>query len=273
MVDVSQHIIRGPWRRLVNTSATSAGSIHDDEQARKGGFEGGFVPGSTVGSCALSAAFTHFGTRLFEGGWYGLTFVSPVYEHTDVRAVGEPDPSGNDLILRVEARDGRVCCSGRAGLVSNTPWNAADDGARGAEGVLPAIPIGLTFAEIEFNLSADDVRQQADASGDEAAYYRGPSPWGASLIPPERLMTLALRMPAPRELQYDGVRMPGMWAKHDLVLHAPLFQGTTYRMRNRVADKGRSGRTVFLTYEFSVYNAAREELAVGRHTVKWFAAE
>jgi hypothetical protein len=40
----------------------------------------------------------------------------------------------------------------------------------------------------------------------------------------------------------------------------------------RIVDKGRAGRTVFLTSEFSVHDNKGGEQAVGRHQAKWFAA-
>ena len=86
-------------------------------------------------------------------------------------------------------------------------------------------------------------------------------------------MVVALRMQPPRRLTYDGVRPPGMWARHDLVIRRPLLQERPYRLRSRVVDKGRSDRSVFLTYEFDVHDAAGVEVARGRHGVKWFAAE
>jgi hypothetical protein len=68
----------------------------------------------------------------------------------------------------------------------------------------------------------------------------------------------------------EGIREPGMWAQHDLAIEAPLFQDRAYTFREWVADKGRSGRTVFLTYEFEVHEGARR-VARGRHKAKWLA--
>ncbi len=121
MVGAAQGVYQGPWRRLVNSAATSAGSIHDDEAARKSGFEGGFVPGSTVGTLALTAILDHYGTRWMEGGWYSLNFVAPVYEHNDVRAVGEPAPGSDDLSVRVETREGRPAALAARASVKSCP--------------------------------------------------------------------------------------------------------------------------------------------------------
>jgi hypothetical protein len=272
MVETAERVFHGPWRRLINSAAASAGSIHDDAAARKVGFEGGFVPGSTVGTFALSAVFERFGARWMEGGWYSLTFVSPVYEHSEVRAVGEPVPEG-ELGARVETREGRLCCAGRAGLGDRLPWGPAQDGARGAEQVLPGVPLGLAYDEIEFTPTVEDQRSMLESAGEDSAWYREASPWGGPVVAPERLMAVALRMRPPRTFTYEGARQPGMWYKHELLLRCPLPLGVPYRVSNRIADKGRSGRAVFVVYEFRVRDADGTEVALGRHGVKWLAAE
>jgi hypothetical protein len=61
-----------------------------------------------------------------------------------------------------------------------------------------------------------------------------------------------------------------MWAQHDLAIEAPLFIGNSYTMTEQVVDKGRSGRTIYLTYEFEVHEGTRR-LAHGRHKAKWLA--
>jgi len=273
MVSADARVYLGPWRRLVNSAAAQAGSIHDDAAARASGFEGGFVPGSTVGTLALSAVSQRFGPRWLAGGWYSLTFVSPVYEHTDVRVLGEPVPESDELAVRVETPEGRICCSGRAGLGDRLPWNPTNDGARGAEHVLPDIPLGLALEPVDVTLGSAEVQSLVDAAGDDATLYRDGSTFGAPLVPPERWMVVALRMQPPRRLTYGGVRPPGMWARHDLVIRRPIFLATPYRARARVVDKGRSGRSIFLTYEFDLFHADGAEVARGRHSVKWFAAE
>jgi len=261
----------GPWRRLANISASAKGSIHDDEAARGLGFRGGFVPGSTVATAALPAVISHFGQRWFEGGWCSFTFVSPVYVDEEVHEVGEPN--GACLDLRVENRDQRLCCSGRAGLGFEVPWDATLDGKRGAAEVLPAVEIGVEFDAGDFTSESSDVEPMLDAAGDQTPWYKGPSPWGAPLLAPERLHNIALQFTRIPRLQIDGVRNPGMWAAHDLTLRRPLFLDQTYRMTERVADKGRSGRTIFITYEFEVFEGHGEKIAAGRHKIKWLALD
>ena len=59
-----------------------------------------------------------------------------------------------------------------------------------------------------------------------------------------------------------------MWAEHWLALKRPVFQARPYTFREFVADKGLSGRTAYLTYEYEVLDGP-DTVAVGRHRVKW----
>ena len=264
----------GTFRRLVNSAADRKGSIHDDAEAQKLGFRGGFVPGSVVGTAALPPAWQAFGPKWFEGGWYSFTFVSPVYIDDEVRE--QATLAGNELAIQVVDRAGRLCCNGRAGLGSAIPWDARADGTHGAEGVLPGIEIGHRFNPLEFRLDPGLCRATVEAAGDQTAWFRDGSPWGEPLAPPEQLHVEALHLVSrpdqPRVPRVTGVRGPGMWAQHDLAIDRPLLPGRPYVITEWVADKGRSGRTIFLTYEFEVAGEGRV-FARGRHKAKWLAAE
>ena len=259
----------GSWRRLTNLSADRKGSIHDDDAAKSLGFKSAFVPGSTVATAAMPALVHCLGSRWMEGGWYRFTFVSPVYTDEDVREVAEEGTDG--VASRVQTRDERLCCSGMAGFGFRPPWRPEDDG-RGAGDVLPGVEIGLTFEQEGFVTHEPDIQPLLASAGDETPWYADSSPWGRGVVPPERLHGFALQITRSRTLPVSGVRNPGMWAQHDLVLRQPLFLDKTYVMTERVADKGRSGRTAFLTYEFEVLDASGTQLAIGRHKVKWLVA-
>jgi len=264
----------GPFRRLVNTAAEEKGSIHDDAEARKLGFRGGFVPGSVVGQAAFPAIIDAFGPKWMEGGWYSLTFVSPVYIDDEVQEQGER--TGGDLSLRVVDRAGRLCCNGRAGLGATIPWDPQHDLTHGAEGVLPGVERGFTFMPHEFTPEREMCLGMVRSAGDPTPWYDRDSPWGAPIVPPEYLKVVALHLmrgaDQPRLPRMEGTRGPGMWAQHELALEGPVFQGRSYRMTEWVADKGRSGRTIFLAYEFELFDGDRR-IGRGRHKAKWLAAE
>jgi len=262
----------GPYRRLVNTAAEQKGSIHDDDEARKLGFRGGFVPGSVVGQSAFPAIVAAFGKEWMEGGWYSMTFVSPVYIDDEVHELAQR--SGEDLAFQVVDRAGRLCCNGRAGLGPRVPWDTAEDLAHGAEGVLPGIEAGFSYLPHEFTPERDLCLGTVQSAGDETPWYRDSSPWGGPIVPPEYIQVVALHLMRephqPRLAPLQGTKGPGMWAQHDLAIREPIFQDRRYTVREKVADKGRSGRTLFLTYEYEVYDGDRQ-VAQGRHKAKWLA--
>jgi hypothetical protein len=269
---MTENAFEGPFRRLINTAAEQKGSIHDDAEAQKLGFRGGFVPGSVVGTCAMPAVIDAFGKEWMEGGWYSLTFVSPVYIDDEVHEVSQRTSDG--IAVQVVDRGGRLCCNGRAGLGTTIPWDPAADGAHGAEGVLPGIEPGFRFTPIEFAPERDVCLGTVRSSGDPTPWFDDSSPWGGAVVPPEYLQVKALHLmrepDQPRMASLQGVHGPGMWAGHDLVLYGPVFQNRSYRMEEWVADKGRSGRAVFITYEFALHEG-ETLLAHGRHKAKWLA--
>ena len=67
---------------------------------------------------------------------------------------------------------------------------------------------------------------------------------------------LALQATRSRRLDISGVKNPGMWAEHWLALNRPIFQEQPYLFREHVADKGLSGRTAYVTYEYEVLETA-----------------
>ena len=275
----------GPWRRLANLSADNKGSIHDDEAAQSLGFEGAFVPGSTVGTAAMPGLVALLGSRWFEGGWYNFKFVTPVYTNNDVREEAELTGPGR-VELRVVTAEGRLCCSGQAGLGFEPPWDSSMDGRMDGDAVLPGIELGTRFDDVEMRIGPGSSTPAADgttpawariaamleAAGDSTPWYQRASPFGRALIPPEALHNFALQVTRSRRLQVSGVRNPGMWAEHSLALRRSLFLDEPYTMREFVADKGVSGRTAFLSYEFELLSAG-EVVAAGRHKVKWLREE
>ena len=188
----SSNFFEGRWRKLVNTAAEQKDSIHDDAQAQRLGFRGGFVPGSVVGTAAMPALTAAFGEQWISGGWYSLTFVSPVYIDDEVREVAQRD--GDNIAVQVLDRQGRLCCNGRAGLGANVPWDASQDGTHGAEGVLPGIEIGHTFYPEQFTPERDVCLGTVNSGGDETPWYRDGSPWGGAIVPPEYLHVVALHL-------------------------------------------------------------------------------
>lgn len=243
------------FRHLSNTSSEQKGSIHDDEPAQKLGFKGAFVPGSVVGTSAMPAIMAHFGEAWLHGGWYDMNFVSPVYVRDDVRTVSEA--AGEELACRVETREPRLCCAARAGLGNALPWSPAID----SNDVFPEAHIGEPFDERDIDITPELVQPMLDAGADHDAYWR-------EFVHPEHLMPLALHAVDWARVPQTGVQPPGMWARHAIAVRAPMRYGR-YRLSEFLANKGVSGRTLFVEFEFRVTDSAGNEFALGRHKCKF----
>ncbi len=269
MANQTVEAYKGTWRRLANVAADRKGSIHDDETAREMGFRGGFVPGSTVGQAAMPAIIARLGQQWMEGGWYSFKFVRPVYVDEEVREVGSTPLADGTLPLRVEARDGRLCCDGSAGLGATVPWDASQDGTRRADEVFPAMTIGEVFEPSQLRVAPEEVAAMIAAAGDPTPWYESESPWGGALIPPERLMNAALNAVRGEIRTDDSIRNPGMWAEHSIAIERPLFAGRNYTLTEQLADKGLSGRTAYVDFQFEVADESGARCATGRHKIKW----
>lgn len=270
-------VFEGTWRQLVNRAADSAGSIHDDSTARKLGFEGGFVPGTTVGTAALNAVLAHYGWDFLRGGWYSFTYVSPVYVNEEVREVAQPIDGASDINVLVVNREGRTCASGRAGLGTDLgagkAWDPAADGTSGVE-VLPLMPVGTVYPPEDVTpttVECEDLLRSAGVSNID--WFMTESPEGGPVLFPEWIFGPALRIiRRPGVVQLgDEANPPPMWAQHMLRVERPMPYGRTYTITESLVDKGRSGRTVFVTSEFEVKDAEGLRYVHGRHRSKWLA--
>lgn len=260
----------GRWRTLPNLAANLKDSIHDDDRARELGFRGGFVPGPTVAEALMPAILGHFGQRWFEGGWYDLKFITPVYTDDEVREIAEPSDDGDTIVVKLLTRDGRLTCGGRAGLGTGVPWEPEQDGRRLGEVAFPHLELGQSVDEVEFTIEQDDFASQLDAAGNESPWFRESSPWGGPIAPSIALMRQARHMLA---LSLgDGVTPPGINADFQIVVERPVLVGRPHRVTARLANKGVSGRCWFLTAEFSITDQDGNHCATGRQNAKWFVA-
>jgi hypothetical protein len=247
---------KGDFNHLSNTAANKKGSIHDDEPAQKLGFKGAFVPGSVVGAYAMTAVINRFGKDWFNNGWFDFNFVSPVYTSDEVVTTAS-EAEGDVIECNVFDRQERLCCIGRAGTGSDLPWS--DD--PGDESIFPNAKLGTQFQEHSLTIEYPDVEPLLDAACDSAGHWR-------DHIHPEHLMPIALKICDFKLTPFEGVRPPGMWAQHALFQREPLPYGD-YRMTEYLAEKGASGRTHFMTFQFHLFDASDREVAVGRHKCKF----
>ena len=65
-----------------------------------------------------------------------------------------------------------------------------------------------------------------------------------------------------------GAKGPGIWARHQVAMRAPLHYHTPYRFSQHVVGKGSTERAYFVDYQFEVRDHDGE-LMVGRHRGKF----
>ncbi len=266
-MSVPARLFEGRWRTLPNLAADIENSIHDDRRARELGFRAAFVPGPTVAEAIMPAIIARFGKRWFEGGWYDLKFIAPVYIDDEVREIGEAGYDENSMVVQLRTRDGRLTCGGRAGLGTDVPWQPQMDGQRGGDTAFPHLELGMEGEEREFRIGADDFLTELAAAGNDSAWFRESSPWGGAICPTIGLFRQSRRM---QGLPIgEGVQQPGINADFQLVMEQPVFLGELYTVRTRLADKGVSRRCWFRSVEFEISDKAGQRCARGRQNVKW----
>ncbi len=99
-----------------NTASSSAGSIHDDRQASKFGFEGGLVPGVNVLSHMCHPILDTWGEAWLKEGSLDVILKRPAYHDRTIDMTARV-PSTNDQAdsCLIEAACGeRVCATGTA---------------------------------------------------------------------------------------------------------------------------------------------------------------
>jgi acyl dehydratase len=111
-----------PEYRVVarNTSVSSENKIHDDAVARRYGFRGGLVPGTTVYAYLTRAIVAAFGQEWLTRGRASLRLLKPVYDAEEI-AVRAGFADGATLeVTAVNARD-EACAVVRAAVPTAPP--------------------------------------------------------------------------------------------------------------------------------------------------------
>jgi acyl dehydratase len=282
----------GRWTSAPNLSADAVGSIHDDRQARQLGFKGALIGGSVLLSFIEPLLRDLFGPAWYERGFLKISFVRPVYEADEFRAViEESDPAATDerlTLIGLEKRDGERATVGYAGLARDAteappPWlRAGEPGSApapsGADDPLPHVPLGAEPEPRTITVAAAQSASRRAAGGDTSPWYAEASPWGGPIVPSTMMMLInlgnATRAERERQVAGDesGRARAGMNGTFQLLQRGPVFVGQPYTLRSRLAEKGISGRTAFRTSEFDLVDAAGRQIVVARQKVRWFTA-
>ena len=283
-------IHHGPWVTAPNLSADAVGSIHDDRRAQDLGFRGALIGGSVLLSFIEPLLRDLFGGAWYERGFLKISFIRPVYETDEFRAViEEADPTASDQRLTsigLEKRDGECATTGYAGLARDAagalaPWHRPGEPTSaptpsGGDDLLPHVPLGAESEPRTIAIGPEESASRRAAAGDTSPWYTESSPWGAPIVPATMMMLINLRNQTRVEDErraagaQDGGARAGMNGTFQLLQRGPVFAGRPYTLRSRLAEKGISGRTAFRTSEFTLTDAAGRQVAVARQKARWF---
>jgi len=111
--------------RAINNAADSNNLIHEDEHARRYGYQRGLVPGVSLFAYMTRSLVEFVGRDWLERGSASVRFLRPVYDGEEVRVTGTLAGVLKDGGLSIELQLGNVkgvtCCIGTAGLPTQTP--------------------------------------------------------------------------------------------------------------------------------------------------------
>lgn len=102
----------------------SVNPVHDDEFARRLGFQGGLVPGATVYGYVAVVPERHWGDAWRSAGTMSARFLQPFYDGEEVTVTAVESEGGLDLEARNPA--GELCATGRATPSSVEPAPVVD---------------------------------------------------------------------------------------------------------------------------------------------------
>jgi hypothetical protein len=164
-----------------NTATASTNKIHDDEVARRFGFEGGLVPGVDVYAYLTHPPAAAWGLDWLERGTIRARFRVPVYDGRRVEVVPVDD---SDLELR---DDGAVCATASVALPDTCPpppdlsaWpiveQRADPPPASPDTLVVGTPFGLAphgFHAARATEYLDDVRETLHLYADAGVAHPG----------------------------------------------------------------------------------------------------
>ncbi len=125
----------------------------------------------------------------------------------------------------------------------------------------PASTSDLSSSSTSSHLPPTSALAQSAPPATRRQWFEDASPWGGAIVPPEYLQVVALHLMRephqPKTAPLRGVHGPACGPSTTSPSPNRSSRDRSYRVLEKVADKGRSGRTVFLTYEFEIFDGDR----------------
>ncbi|MDP2918955.1 MAG: hypothetical protein Q8O43_01885 [Dehalococcoidia bacterium] len=275
-IAVEKGQIYGPWREGINAARNMKGSIHDNATATQIGMRGGTVAGTVHLDLFAPLVQKAWGKRWFEQGSLSLFYTFATTDREEVRAIIDQPPAGNNDVqvkCHVEMRDGKVVMQGTvaAGNPEEPPHlqtvemkNAAREELR----ILAGINIGDEFGPKDVIATPESVARRLENLEDTIDWYKGPSPWGPSLVPLSNLFGL---IHIQNNQQFQAV--PFFGASEFRMVNGPVKIGVPYRAVNKIISIGAGARTEMFWIDGWLYEKNSDKLvATMRHLNRYMKA-
>jgi len=276
--------IVGPWRKpaqmLAEQDIGGRASIHDEETARKAGFQGGAIEGPTHFSQLVPLGHELFGDAWHERGCISSHYQNACVEGEEVQAWAEVVADGENRVQAgMQKRDGTPVLSASLSVGPDHPeteLEALMERLRpaGQLVILRDLKVGTKGAEIErVEMGFDQhmgklypftLEQKLALITEPCKYYTADgstaSPWGRPIVPIEMISVLTQYTSAKARFP---VRQPavGLFANQEIrLLDGPLFVGEQYLLEREVVALSESRRVESSWVRTSVREAASERL-------------
>ncbi|HEY2659295.1 MAG TPA: hypothetical protein VGI79_06200 [Caulobacteraceae bacterium] len=268
---------RGPRQMLAAQEYDSHASIHDDETARKLGFQGGTIEGPTHFSQFAPLGEAIWGRRWFEEGCLSAHYRAPVFEGEEVCAIIErPAPGGLQTAIRMEKRDGTEVLRGTASVGAEAPPTALEIRVAGLDPL--ADPVILRDIKVGMKTGRQAVRMDLGQNmgalypfslaeklkvitEPSPLYVTGEgSPFGRAIIPMEMISVLLQHTARQDAMPVRGPAV-GLFADQEICLiKGPLLVGEAYELEREVVALSGSRRTESLWVKTRLYRPGGDEV-------------
>ena len=277
--------LAGPWREpkqmLSAQQYDSHASIHDDETAKRLGFQGGTIEGPTHFSQFEPLGTCLWGRAWFETGCISAHYRAPVFAGEQVRAfVTKPAPGARQTTIAMRKRDGTEVLAGTMSVDNDAARAPTALEARIATlsplrdpVILRDVKVGMTTRRVAVAMRHDQhlgayypfsLADKLKVITEPSRWYEtgatpATSPWGRPVIPREMLSVLF-------QHKEDDIRFPvrgpavGLFADQEIrLVDGPLFVGDAYEIVREVVALSGSRRTESLWVRTTAFKAGTSE--------------
>jgi len=275
--EIKEGSIFGPWRAVVNAAAGASGSIHDESVAKNIGIRGGAVTGTNHLDVFIPVLLEAFGQRWFEQGSMSIFYTFMTTDREEVRGVVGVPPEGvkdAQVDARLEMHDGKIVGQGTVsvGKLSEPTYIGAIEMKTNGEAprVFTNIKVGHKMGPYDVRITQEQVDRRLAVTTDPIDWYKGSSPWGNSVLPPQTMhdaLQLIYRPDAiPERTDKTAVGFYGATELRNI--NGPIMVDIPYRVYGEVVYIGVTAKTEFYWYDSFLDDLGGKRIAEMRKMIR-----